>query len=80
MERFYDLVKRARDLLAADGLDAESRDVWEAERSAATSGEAISGIGVALKRALLLDLADDTRLGVLAALREGDRFWNEANQ
>jgi hypothetical protein len=80
MERYYDLVERARDLLAADGLDAVSRDVWEAERFAATSGEAISGIGVALKRALLLDLPEDTRLAVLAALSEGARLWNEASQ
>jgi len=79
MERFYDLVERARDLLAADGLDAVSRDIWEAERSATTSGEAISDIGVALKRALSLDLPEGTRLAVLAALSEGDRLWNEAN-
>jgi hypothetical protein len=79
VDDYYDLVGRARDLLAADGLEAASREVLEAERSAATFGEAISDIGVVLRHLLSLDLSEETRAAVLAALDEGSRVWNEAN-
>lgn len=79
MDRYYDLVRRARDLLAADGFDSASREVWEAERSAGTSGEAISEICVVLRLALSLELSEEARLAIVIALNEGDRLWNEAN-
>jgi phage tail protein X len=79
MGDYYDLVQQAGDSLAAKGFDAVSRELLEAERAAATAGEAIAGIGMVLRQALTLDLPDGTRRAVLAALDEGERLWNESN-
>lgn len=79
MNHYYDLVQQSRDSLVANGFDAVSRELLEAERAAATAGEAIAVIGMVLRRALALDLPDVTRRAVLAALDEGERLWNESN-
>ena len=79
MNHYYVLVETARELLTFSGHDTVSQEVLDAQRSAATSGEAIEAVGVVLKRALLLDLDTRTREAVQQVLDEGSRLRAGAN-
>ena len=78
MTGFYDRLERLRNALTAVGLDPWSAELLGAERSASTSGEAISSVSVVLQRLEESnELPDDElRNEVKAIQAEGSRIWN----
>jgi len=75
---FYDRLQRLRTALAAVGLDAWSGELLGAERSASTSGEALSNVSVVLRRLEESGELPDEELRneVTAIQAEGSRIWN----
>ena len=75
---YYDRLERLRNALAAVGLDAWSGELLGAERSASTSGEAISNVSVVLGRLEESgELPDDNLRNEVRAIQvEGSRIWN----
>lgn len=77
---FYARLERLRDDLATAGLDAWSRALLTAERSASTSGEAISNTSEVLRQldASSEPLDDHLRTEVRDTLAEASRIWGLA--
>ncbi len=82
MDDYYRSLAGLRERLEHLGAGAEADALLRAERSATTSGEAISNIGTVLRQALDSGLGD--RLGVRAELesilRVGEDAWNKSNR
>lgn len=81
MNEYYDRLERLRDMLAPAGAPALARDLLDAERSASTSGEALSVTGAVLQRALeTIDVTDpDLRTELIDVLALGRSLWDGAN-
>lgn len=81
MNEYYDRLERLRDMLASAGAPALARDLLDAERSASTSGEALSVTGAVLQRALeTIDVTDpDLRTELIDVLALGRSLWDGAN-
>ena len=80
MEAFYDRLERLRDMLAEAGLATWSRELLVAERSASTSGEAISNTSVVLRKLRDSDAISNLELReeVEGILDQGRQIWNRS--
>jgi len=76
----YDELSRLRDdLIALKGMEHWASELLAAERSATTSGEAISNISPILRRLREADGTGAVRARVDGLLAFMDRAWNASN-
>jgi hypothetical protein len=82
MNGYYERLEWLRDKLADDGEATWSRRLLEAERGAATSGEALSNTGVVL-REILADGSvknEEVRQAIRATLEEAAQLWGPGSR
>lgn len=82
MNEYYERLDRLREMLEDRGFAARARELLIAERSASTSGEAISVTGVLLRQILeSTDVAEtDLRAELTEVLELGQLLWDESNR
>ncbi len=79
---YYEALAELRARLLIAGEEGWALNLLSAERSATTSGEVISNVGVLLEKLLKSDVPD--RLGlrsqVFAVLKQGEEAWKRSNE
>ena len=78
MNQYYARLEQLRARLVAAGNDAWAMKLLNAERSASTSGEALSNIAVVLKELLAAaeTMSSAIRSEAQSIYADGDRIWN----
>jgi hypothetical protein len=77
MNVYFARLEQLRGRLVAAGHDDWAMKLLSAERSASTSGEALSNTGVVLKELLAAtEMSSAIRSEVQSIYADGDRIWN----
>ena len=77
MQLYYEQTALLRDRFRDRGYEQWAEDLLAAERSAFTSGEAITNIELALNRIRKETMPDELRTAIDAVIAEGDRIWHK---
>lgn len=75
MRAYYERTALLRDRLRETGYDEWADELVSAERSAFTSGEALSNVTFALNRFRKEPMPDVLRYEIEVLIEEGERIW-----